>query len=105
MINKNRYTIVEPYARLKSDGNGGIFLRVNADADPEKRDFYEVVFDFTGDDRSSASSYRVTTAVMYPSGKMRHHRFKHITVAAVAAALRARETSIQEILQKYLNKP
>ncbi len=104
MVNKSVYSMIEPYAGFRSDGNGGIFMKIKVNADPEKRDFYVVELDFTDGDRSSATNYRVNDAVLYPSNKKRGENPRRIPISAVGAALRGKSTTIKELLQKYLNK-
>ncbi len=103
MIKKYIYTKITPYAGLRSDGNGGISLRVNSDANPERRDFYVVDLDFDGKNRELASDYKITSAVLIYSKKKKDDKPRHIPVSAVSAALRGRGTSVQELLQRYLD--
>lgn len=58
MAEGNGYRQITPYARIKRM-NGAFFLRVNADANPDKRDFYEVIIDLEGKDSLKASNYRI----------------------------------------------
>jgi len=103
MIKKYAYTKIAPYAGLRSDGNGCISLRVNADADPGKRDFYVVDLDFDGNNRMLASDYKITSAVLIHSKKKRDEKPRYIPVSAVSTVLREKGTSVQELLQRYLD--
>ncbi len=96
--------MIEPYAGFRSDGNGGIFMKINVDASPEKRDFYVVELDLTEGDKSLATNYKVNDAVLYPSSKKRGENPRRIPISAVGATLRGKGTTIRELLQRYLNQ-